>query len=210
MLFDENTNDSLILKKSPDYLAKTNKNGFFYFPNLKNKNYKIAALTGFDSYYVTGEDVAFLKNPISAKKDSFISLFSFNTQNDLDSSDSNLTKATKNDSDKDSSALDSASKKGDENTGTLSIITQQNDPCIFQLIQNEKIISNAAFLEGPYLISNIKAGKYYLKKITDTNMDGFWNTGCWENRLQPEKTTNYPFEIVIRSNWDLELDWTTE
>ena len=47
-----------------------------------------------------------------------------------------------------------------------------------------------------------------LKYIIDINKDSFWSTGNWEKRIQPEKALNYPSEIMIRSNWDLELDWT--
>ena len=40
MLFKEDTNDSLIFNAIPDYISKTDKNGFFHFPNLKHQNYK--------------------------------------------------------------------------------------------------------------------------------------------------------------------------
>ena len=46
--------------------------------------------------------------------------------------------------------------------------------------------------------------------INDQNNDGKWNTGSWDNKLQAERTINYPSEITIRSNWDLELEWKLE
>ena len=36
------------------------------------------------------------------------------------------------------------------------------------------------------------------------------DTGNWGDRMQPEKVINYPNEITIRSNWDLELDWNLD
>ena len=95
-------------------------------------------------------------------------------------------------------------------TGRLEIIANKNSPCIFQLLQNEKVITDISFSKAPYLIDEIIAGKYQLKYISDKNQDGVWNTGSWEKKSQPEKVINYSSEITIRSNWDLELEWIIE
>ena len=50
-------------------------------------------------------------------------------------------------------------------------------------------------------------GKYKLKYIFDNNNNGKWDTGNWEEKKQPEKIINYSNDIIIRSNWDLKLDW---
>ena len=51
---------------------------------------------------------------------------------------------------------------------------------------------------------------YQLKYILDANSDGKWNTGNWQEKIQAEKVVNYPNEITIRSNWDLELEWNLD
>ena len=56
-------------------------------------------------------------------------------------------------------------------------------------------------------MDEIVPGKYQLKYIVDNNQDRIWNTGNWESRILSEKVANYPSEITIRSNWDLELEW---
>jgi hypothetical protein len=94
--------------------------------------------------------------------------------------------------------------------GKLEIVTPANTPCIFQLLQNEKLISEFVFSEKPYALNDIVPGKYQLKYIADSNEDGKWNTGNWVEKLQPEKVINYTTEITIRSNWDLELEWNLE
>ena len=106
-------------------------------------------------------------------------------------------------------AIDSISKKDELSLGSLKVITEELFPCIFQLFQNEELISKFYFNKDPYLIEGIVPGRYQLKYITDSNHDSIWNTGNWEKRLQPEKVLNYPSEILIRSNWDLELEWIT-
>ena len=115
------------------------------------------------------------------------------------------TIATKTDSSKtDSIVLESIPY------GKLKIITTTNSPCVFQLLQNEKVIIEFIFAAKPYDLLDITPGKYQLKYIADSNEDGVWNTGNWESKTQPEKVINYPNEITIRSNWDLELEWDLE
>ena len=78
------------------------------------------------------------------------------------------------------------------------------------MLQDEKVIIQIYFSEAPYLIEGIIAGNYNLKYIADSNQDSIWSTGNWERRIQPEKVIDYPSEIKIRSNWDLELEWIIE
>jgi hypothetical protein len=94
--------------------------------------------------------------------------------------------------------------------GNLEIITAENSPCIFQLLQNEKVISQFDFSEKPYALTEIIPGKYQLKFIEDPDQNGEWTTGSWKNKTPAEKVLNYPTEITIRSNWDLELEWIIE
>ena len=58
-----------------------------------------------------------------------------------------------------------------------------------------------------HAINLIDHKDFNLKYIFDNNQDGIWNTGDWEQKIQAEKVINYPSEITIRSNWDLELEW---
>jgi hypothetical protein len=51
-------------------------------------------------------------------------------------------------------------------------------------------------------------GKYYLRYIEDTNGNGKWDTGNYENRRQPEKVYYYPQMLDFpRKNMDLESEW---
>ena len=208
MLFSKETDDTLIFKNAPSFVSKTNKDGFFYFPNLKSEKYKIVSLTGFDWVYDNNEKISFKVENISAKTDSFVSLFSFDPIISTDSiyssnlilqSDSSL-KNTK----------DSIIKKDTPVTGRLQVITEKNSAAIFQLIQNGNVVNETYFKEKPYLINNILPGKYNLKYIDDRNRDSLWSTGNWEYKIQPENVANYPSEITIRQNWDLDLEWFIE
>ena len=201
MLFEENRADSIIFKEKPNYIAKTNKNGDFYFPNLNNKNYNIVSITDFDFIYNEGEKMAFLNTLVNAERDSFIALLSFDPIIVIDNllKDSTIIEV-------DSIAADSLIID-EVNYGTLNIINQKNKRCIFQLLQNNKVINEFKFTEEPFLLTKIIPGNYKLKYIDDRNRDGKWTTGSWIKRIQAEQVVNYPSEIIIRYNWNLELEW---
>jgi hypothetical protein len=201
MLFDNNRVDSIIFKEKPNYIAKTNKNGDFHFPNLNSKNYTIVSLTDFDFIYNEEEKIAFLNTEVNAEIDSFISLLSFDPIIVIDSiiMDSTIIEV-------DSTVTDSLIIE-EVQYGNLTIISAKNKQCIFQLFQNNKVISEFIFTEQPFLLTDITPGKYQIKYIADSNRDGKWTTGSWEKRTQAEQVINYSSEITIRSNWDLELEW---
>ena len=201
MLFEENRADSIIFREKPNYIAKTNKNGDFHFPNLNSENYTIVSLTDFDFIYNEEEKIAFLCSAVNAQRDSFISLLSFDPIIVIDSimMDSAIIET-------ESTVTDSLAIE-EVKYGNLTIISPGNNQCIFQLFQGKKLISEYKFTKQPFLITNIIPGKYLIKYIADSNRDGSWTTGSWGKRAQAEQVINYPSEITIRSNWDLELEW---
>ena len=197
MLFDEKIEDSLLIKSTPKYISKTDKIGRFHFPNLINKNYKILALSGFDFIFNTDEKIAFLNRKINTVNDTFISLLAFKENIENETIDSNLY--IKKDS--------LIERKESVGLGQLEIITELNSSSIFQLLQKNKVVSEHYFDQKPFLIKSIEPGKYQLKYIEDRNEDKIWNTGNLQKQIQPEKVFNYQSEILIRSNWDLEIEW---
>lgn len=207
MIFNADVNDTLIFKKTPNYIARTDKKGFFYFPNLKDINYKLVALTGFDFIYNKQEKIAFLETLLNPKTDSFISLFAFDP---IITIDSTMTKSMGLEQDSITFSADSILITEEVPVGKLEIITNRYSNCIFQLLQNDNVITEIYFTKKPYLIDSINPGDYQLKYIVDNNHDSVWNTGNWDNKIQPEEVHNYPSEITIRSNWDLELEWIIE
>ena len=194
MLFKNNTHDSLIFNSTPMYMEKTNKNGRFYFLNLKKDDYKIYGLTNNNFIYEKNEKIAFTNDSLNFN--AAINLYAYNPLNKdsiLNNKDSILNNK------------DSILNKGDY--GSITIITKLNNPCVFQLLQNNNLIYEFPFNNPPYKISNIKSGKYMLKYIQDVNNDSTWNHGDWRKRIMPEKIINYNDNILIRNDWDLEIDW---
>jgi len=204
LLYKNTINDSLIFNSLPNYIAKTDKNGLFNFPNLKNREYKIVSITGLNFNYDNEEKIAFLDRLVNAKNDTFISLLAFNPNIDK-TKDSLIYIADTADLTLTQSSVDKKEKNGQ---GNLELVTNISSSCIFQLLQNEKVIKEVSFDHKPYIIDSIPPGNYQIKYISDENNDDIWNTGNWDNKILPEKVKNYASEITIRANWDLELEWT--
>ena len=82
LLYEESC-DTGIFKHKARYFARSNKNGDYKFQNLKAGNYLLFAVDDKNRnyYYNQGEQVAFYKDPIRLKSDSFgFSLMLFNNQ----------------------------------------------------------------------------------------------------------------------------------
>lgn len=204
LLYGTEIHDSLIFKIPPNFIARTDKNGNFNFSNLDAKTYNIFAHQDFDYKYSNNKKIAFLNNAINATKDSFLFLYAFEPilhSNALTDSSLTTQKDTINKLVVDSSQI------FENNYGNLELVFDENNACVIQLINNDKVIKEKSFLKEPYIIKNIPPASYRIKYIDDLNSDGMWTTGDREHRVQPERVIYYPNSVNIRENWDLVLDW---
>ncbi|KAA6312834.1 hypothetical protein EZS27_036297, partial [termite gut metagenome] len=53
----------------------------------------------------------------------------------------------------------------------------------------------------------LKPGKYSARLIEDTNGNGIWDTGNYEERRQPEKVYYYNQILELKVMFELEQDW---
>ena len=71
----------------------------------------------------------------------------------------------------------------------------------------EKIIRTVPVKKGAFELLNVPAGTYYLRLTIDSNGNGVWDTGNYQNHLQPEEVYYYPKKLRLRRNWDLDESW---
>ncbi len=80
-------------------------------------------------------------------------------------------------------------------------------PAIIQLMDNKNKVLREKFLESKESMrfEFLGPGKYKIKYIEDRNGNRKWDTGKYIKKRQPERVYFYYGEILIRSNWDLEV-----
>ena len=54
----------------------------------------------------------------------------------------------------------------------------------------------------------VTPGTYYLRLFVDENRNGVWDTGDFEQGLQPEPVYYYHEEIECRAKWDVSREWS--
>ena len=87
LVYNSDVPDSLIFKISPNYLSKTNKNGFVHFNNLVEGSYKITSISGEDYIYQEEDIISFSDKLIVAGKDTVVNLFTFDPLYKIDSTE---------------------------------------------------------------------------------------------------------------------------
>ena len=83
---------------------------------------------------------------------------------------------------------------------TLDIVVQMLD-------RNEKVIKQALTIDGTAEFYYVKPGDYYLRAFIDINGNGKWDTGNFEQDLQPEEVYYYHEKVTCREKWDVTRDW---
>ena len=192
LLYHSEISDSLIFKTTPNYVGKTDENGYLSFNNIIDGSYKVVSLSGDDYIYHEGETISFSDKVIVAGIDTSISLYSFNPLQKIDS-----TEIIK----------DTTINKG----GSLTLKSDFSGDIIVQLLKGSNVILQEQFENiSEFNLKNISTGEYSLRAFHDENKNGYWDTGNFLEKKQAEQMYYYPEKITIRENWDLELDWITK
>lgn len=93
-----------------------------------------------------------------------------------------------------------------ENYGIINLtVSNVNSPIIIQLITDKnEVISSTIINESQTLkFKNLPPKKYIVRAIFDTNYNGFWDTGSYLQKIQPEKVQYYSTPLELRANWEL-------
>jgi hypothetical protein len=81
---------------------------------------------------------------------------------------------------------------------------------IVQLLDDKENVvrENSLSNEGIIFYDYLYPQTYKLKLILDKNSNGKWDPGNYLKKQQPEKVIYNVEAVNIRSNWDLDLEWT--
>ena len=192
LLYNSDVPDSLIFKITPNYVSKTDKNGFANFNNLTEGRYKTTSLSGDDYIYHEDDIISFSDELIIAGTDTTIDLFTFDPLYKIDS-----TEIVK----------DTTITEG----GSLTLKSDFSGNIIVQILKGSKVYIQETFESTTdFTLKNIPTGEYTLRAFSDENGNTFWDSGSWKEKRQAEKMHYYFEKITVRKNWDLELEWFIE
>jgi hypothetical protein len=96
--------------------------------------------------------------------------------------------------------------------GTVSLnLTGIEMPVVVQLLTNsadEKVVVQKTTVQnGKVLFDYLKPEKYKLKMIYDRNGNGKWDTGSFQDKVQPEMVTYINNVLKVKSNWEIEMPY---
>lgn len=77
---------------------------------------------------------------------------------------------------------------------------------LVQLLSSDKVVMQERSKDNRCAFYFIKPGKYYLRLILDENNNSKWDTGSFEQALQPEKVYYYPHSLDLRALFEYSQD----
>lgn len=91
----------------------------------------------------------------------------------------------------------------------LLTATGRRYPVIVELYNEKQQLAGRQILREPGRITYayLAPARYSVKAIADLNGNGRWDTGDYLQHRQPEPVYMYSLPVVLRSNWDVEINW---
>ena len=100
---------------------------------------------------------------------------------------------------------------------TLFVVLQGNSPLgsswadtptLVQLLDgSDKVVKTIKAQSGKADFYFLNPGTYYLRLFCDLNGNGLWDTGDYDQHLQPEPVYYYPDGLVLKARWDITQQW---
>ncbi len=100
--------------------------------------------------------------------------------------------------------------KSDDDFSTIILtIAGKNDPnMIVQLLDNQdKVVKQVKVINQMAHFFYVEPRDYYVRLLVDRNHNGRWDTGNFDQKIQPEEVYYYPKKITCRAKWDFSETW---
>ena len=100
-------------------------------------------------------------------------------------------------------------KKEDEySTLKLNISGVTDTLMIVQLLNGSDAVVKAVHVDHhAAFFKYVKPDKYYVRAFVDSNGNGIWDTGDYDQDLQAEAVYYYPREVECKEKWDVTQSW---
>ena len=85
----------------------------------------------------------------------------------------------------------------------------QNETAFVELLDtSDKVVRTIDVINNVAEFYYLEPGKYSARLIIDTNKNGKWDTGNYDDKIQPEMVYYYPQIIEFKANWSASQDWS--
>ena len=71
----------------------------------------------------------------------------------------------------------------------------------------DKVVKTIKVENGHADFYFLNPGTYYLRLFRDRNGNGVWDTGDYDQHIQPEPVYYYPDELTLKAQWEITQDW---
>ena len=102
--------------------------------------------------------------------------------------------------------------KGLDTFSTLFVTLQNADTsAVVELLNSQdKVVKSVRAPQGKADFYFVNPQTYYLRLFYDYNGNGVWDTGEYDQRLQPEPVYYYPQELQLRAQWEITQTWNPQ
>lgn len=85
---------------------------------------------------------------------------------------------------------------------------QSGDTAYVELLnRSDKAVAKMPVTDGRADFFYLKPAEYFLRLFIDRNGNGLWDTGNYDQQLQPEEVFYFPKPITVKAKWDMEQAW---
>ncbi|RYF87855.1 MAG: hypothetical protein EOO03_09740 [Chitinophagaceae bacterium] len=77
---------------------------------------------------------------------------------------------------------------------------------VLQLVSADVVRYSFTLTDATWQNNRIAPGEYEIRILQDSDGDGKWTTGSYDNKRQPEKATTLPQKLSVKADWDNERD----
>lgn len=89
----------------------------------------------------------------------------------------------------------------------FNVTGQEANAFVELLNPQDNVLRKVPVTDGKADFYFLSPGKYSARLVNDTNGNGVWDTGSYEEKLQPEMVYYYPQILDLKARWELEQDW---
>lgn len=85
---------------------------------------------------------------------------------------------------------------------------QSGDTAYVELLnKSDKAVAKVPVVNDRADFFYLKPAEYYLRLFVDRNGNGIWDTGDYDQLLQPEAVYYFPKPVNVKAKWDVEQSW---